>query len=118
MTTNAITPDQETEMPDPSPTTLFGAFADERRQHAVQYLIHKPGTVPLGVVAEYIAIAEDDPTRDNYERILVSLVHTHIPLLTEVDLVRYDADRETVELRTDSDVLRPYLELAAVTTPA
>lgn len=117
MNTNTISPDHEPEMIIPSPTTLFAAFADERRQHVVQYLFHKPGTVPLGDVAEYIAITEGEPTRDYYERLLVSLVHTHIPLLSEAGLIQYDPDQETVQLSTDSDTVRPYLELAAVSTP-
>ncbi|WP_436344832.1 hypothetical protein [Natronorubrum sp. FCH18a] len=54
MKTNTITPDDGTDLRDPSPTTLFEAFASPRRQLLLQYLAHRPGAVLLGDVAEYI----------------------------------------------------------------
>lgn len=118
MKTNTITPDDGTDTNDPSPTALFRAFAEPRRQHALQYLVHKPGAVRLGDVAEYIAIAEGEPTRDRYERLLVALSHAHVPHLSDAGIVRYDADAETLELATDPETVRPYLRLAAVSPPA
>lgn len=117
MKTNTATPAESPDPIDPSPTTLFAVFAEQRRQHAISYLSHKLGAVALGDLAEYIALAEGEPTRDRYERVLVSLVHAHIPQLIDAELVRYDAESETVELRPDPAVVRPYLDLAAIPTP-
>lgn len=92
------------------PTTMFNVLSHEHRQYLLQYLAHKPGTVPLGDVAEYIAVREDDTTRDRYERILTGLYHLHLPQLVDADLITYDEDRKTVQLIVD-DGLTPYLQL-------
>lgn len=113
MKSDAIDPETGRTIDDVSPTTIFAAFASERRQHALGYLTIRPGAVPLGDVAEYVAIEEDAVTRDRYERVLTGLVHNHLPHLTEAGLVRYDPVRETVRLAVDADALRPYLDLVS-----
>lgn len=95
-----------------SATTLFSALSNDRRQHALQYLVTRPGDVPLGDIAEYLAIEEGAATRDRYERILTGLFHAHLPLLVDSGLVAYDHDRELVTLEVDAESLTPYLELA------
>ena len=94
-----------------SPTTIFDALSHERRQFALQYLSQRPAAVPLGDVAEYIALREGDPSRDRYERVLTGLYHCHLPRLTDASLVRYDANLKTVELITSREELSPYLDL-------
>lgn len=112
MKSNTTGPYDRTTPETVSPTTVFGALSRSRRQHALQYLVQKPGAVALGDVAEYIAIEEGTTTRDRYERILTGLYHTHVPYLTDTGLVRYDADRETVSLLVEPASLLPYLDLA------
>ena len=114
METHTVTPNSGSDPAEPSPTTMFRAFAEPHRQYALQYLTQRPGAVPLGDLAEYIAVTDGDPTRDRYERALVGLFHQHVPHLTDAGLVRYDSDRELLSLRVDGDLLRPYLELAAL----
>lgn len=97
---------------DITPTQLFMAFSHERRQHAVAYLAHKPAAIPLGDLAEYIAIKEGEPTYERYERVLTDLAHCHLPHLRDAGLVRYSADEEQVELAVERTVVAPYLELA------
>lgn len=116
MKSDALDPDAGTATEDVSPTTIFGALSNERRQHALQYLVTKPGAVALGDVAEYVTIEEGDPTRDAYERVLTGLCHAHLPYLTDVGIVTYDVDRETVSLRVTPESLHPYLELIRPTT--
>lgn len=101
--------DERGEIP---PTELFAAFAHDRRQRAVAYLAGNPAAIPLGDLAEYIALAEGRPTYERYERVLTALAHTHLPRLREVGLVSYDAVDETVELVVPRSVVAPYLELA------
>ncbi|THE66717.1 hypothetical protein D8Y22_00915 [Salinadaptatus halalkaliphilus] len=111
MKSYAIDPDDGTDSPDIDPTTMFDVLSNERRQHALRYLSHKPAAVPLGDVAEYIAVHEGEPTRDRYERVLTGLYHLHLPHLLEAALVTYDDDQQTVGLRVDDDELRPYFDL-------
>ncbi|WP_254864338.1 DUF7344 domain-containing protein [Halovivax gelatinilyticus] len=97
----------------PSPTAIFGALADTRRQHTLVYLASKPAAISLGDLAEYIAIAEDQASYDWYQRILVDLHHRHLPQLVDAGLARYDATAETVELAVDAASLRPYLSIVS-----
>jgi hypothetical protein len=68
--------------------------------------------VSLGELAEQLALWEDDPTYDHYERILTSLHHSHLPKLVEIDLVHYNIEDETVHGLDALDIVRPYLDLA------
>lgn len=94
------------------PTQLFVAFSEERRQHTLAYLAQKSAAIHLGDLAEYIALKEETPTYDRYERILVDLHHQHLPHLCDVGLVRYDAESELLELAVDRGVVAPYVQLA------
>lgn len=95
-----------------SPTAIFELLADDRRRYALHHLSRTVGAVPLGELAEQIALHEGDPTRDRYDRILTGLYHVHLPKLTDAGIVRYDSDRETVALRDEGDRLGPYLKLS------
>lgn len=116
MKTNATDSNAGIATEDVSPTTVFKALSHTRRQHALQYLVQKPGAVAFGDLAEYIAIEEGMTTRDRYERILTGLYHTHLPHLADAGLVRYDVEREVVKLRVNPEALLPYLELALPAT--
>lgn len=94
------------------PATVFDLLADDRRRYALHYLSRKVGAVQLDDLAEQIALWEGDPSRDRYERILTDLCHRHLPRLTDAGVVRFDADRETVESRPAADAVAPFLELA------
>ncbi|WP_246999262.1 DUF7344 domain-containing protein [Halosolutus gelatinilyticus] len=96
-----------------SPTDLFAAFAAARRRDTLSYLAQKPAAIHLGDLAEYIAVAEGEPSYDWYQRILVDLHHRHLPHLRDAGLVHYEADSELVDLAVDRDVIAPYLELVA-----
>ena len=109
-----VDPDKSSDPADPSPTTIFKALAETHRQHILQYLAHTPGAVPLGDLAEYLAITDGNPTRDHYERILTGLYHHHLSHLADAGLVYYDTDPETIEL-VDASTVRPYLNLALPT---
>ena len=97
------------------PTTLFSVFSRRRRQLALEYLSGKAGAVILGDLAEFIAVAEGEPTRDRYERILTDLIHCELPLMADSGLLRYDFDDEWVELTVGRAELTPYLKLADTT---
>lgn len=111
MKSNALDSDVRSTSDEISSTAVFEALSHSRRQHLLRYLAQKPGAIALGDIAEYIALKERNVTRDQYERILTGLVHTHVPHLTDAGLVRYDVGRETVSLRVTAESLRPYFEL-------
>ena len=100
-----------TDASDLSPTTVFQLLTDDRRRYALHYLSQKVGAVPLGELAEQIALWEGDPTRDRYDRVLTGLSHVHLPRLTDAGVVRYDPVRETVELLEAAETVRPFLKL-------
>ncbi|ELY94886.1 hypothetical protein C482_17463 [Natrialba chahannaoensis JCM 10990] len=101
-------------------TELFDAFAVQRRQYALAYLIHHPSPVPITDLAVFIARQERDAatrpysTDDQYERVLVDLCHVHLPKLADIGLLQYDTNTELVELLVDSQILVPYLELTDI----
>ena len=101
----------ESDRSDVTPTTLFAALAARRRQRTLRYLSQKPAAIHIGDLAEYIAITEDEPSHDRYQRILVDLYHTHLPHLSTAGLVSYDETTELVSLTVDRDVIEPYLRL-------
>ena len=96
-------------------TTIFGLLANHRRQLALQYLTSKVGAVPLSELANQIALREGEHTKERCERICTGLVHVHLPKLADAGIVRYDPNRETIELQETADQLAPFLELAEPT---
>lgn len=97
---------------DLSPTTVFELLANDRRRYAFHYLTTTVGATSLDDLADQIALWETDATADQHRQIRGDLYHRHLPLLVDTGVVRYDADRETVELRDCSDdLLAPFLKL-------
>ena len=95
-----------------APTDIFDLLANDRRRYTLHYLSQHVGGVSLGELAERIAIWEDDPTADRYERVLTGLHHVQLPKLVDAGLVRYERDAETVTGMEAISQLTPYLELA------
>ncbi|WP_227377952.1 DUF7344 domain-containing protein [Haladaptatus halobius] len=94
------------------PTAVFELLAHDRRRYILQYLSQKVGAVSLSELTEQIAIWEDKPTYDQYERILTGLHHQQLPKLGDAGIIRYDVDAETITLLETVDQLTPYLQLA------
>lgn len=91
---------------------ILPLLADERRRRVLHYLSQRVGTVSLGELAEQLALWDDNPTYDHYERILTGLHHRDLPMLIDGGLVHYDAEREAVNGLAAIDAVRPYLDLA------
>jgi len=94
-------------------SAMFKLLSHHRRRIAVRYLATQAGTTSVSDVADQIALLEGEHTRDRYERICTSLVHTHLPMLADGGAIEYDRDRQVVELRDQATDMLPYLELAA-----
>ncbi|WP_132057486.1 DUF7344 domain-containing protein [Halorussus amylolyticus] len=95
-----------------SPTTVFELLANDRRRYAFHYLATTVGATSLDDLADQIALWERTATADQHRDIRGDLHHRHLPLLADTGVVRYDPDRETVELRDcGDDLLAPFLKL-------
>ena len=97
---------------DLSTTDIFSLLSHDRRRYTLHYLRTQVAAVPLGEVAEQIAIWEDAPTKDRYERVYVGLIHVHVPKLEDAGVIEYDLDEETIALSDGVNAIVPYLELA------
>lgn len=95
-----------------SATEIFPLLAEARRRYVLHYLSQRVGAVSLGELAEQLALWEDTPSRDHYERILTSLYHSHLPKLIDAGLIRYEVEQETVVELDTMNKVDPYLDLA------
>lgn len=95
-----------------TPTRLFAAFSEERRQHVLTYLAQKPAALHLDDLTEYVALVENRSSDARHQQIIVDLHHRHLPQLRDAGLVRYDDETTLVELAVSPDVVVPYLRLA------
>jgi|GEM_PF-1352491 len=94
--------------------TVFRALADERRRIAISCLGHHD-TLTLPDMAEFVAERERDQPLPSIDATVVrdvylSLYHTHVPVLEDAGVARYEQERDLVA-RTDQ--YRPMLRRAA-----
>lgn len=89
---------------------LFELLKSPRRRELCHYLEHTVGDVTLGEAAEHLALIEGDPSRERYERVLVSLHHVHLPKLVNAGVVRYDQATETITRLNAAEQMSPYLK--------
>lgn len=97
---------------DLSATDIFSLLGDDRRRNTLHFLSQHVAAISLGELAEQLAVWDDNPTYDRYERVLTSLHQSHLPQLVEKNVVRYDSEQETVTGLDAIDSIRPYLDLA------
>jgi hypothetical protein len=91
-------------------SAVFKLLSHHRRRVAVQYLATQVGPTAVSDVADQVALLEGEHTRDRYERICTSLVHTHLPMLADADAIEYDRNQEVVELRGQAADILQYLD--------
>ncbi|THE63318.1 hypothetical protein D8Y22_18615 [Salinadaptatus halalkaliphilus] len=90
-------------------TAKYELLSDTRRLHLLT-LLSEYGSADLETLTRQIAAREldDDPAviaEDVFQRISISLVHKHLPLLEEHNVVQFDSDRHTVTLMDVVDEL-------------
>jgi len=79
------------------------------RRHVV-YALGRGGPASVGELADTVTavgLAEDR------QRAIASLVHTHLPKLSEGEVVEYEGTDEAVSLADGVDALEPLLTVAA-----
>lgn len=90
---------------------------NERRRRVLEYLIQSVGKVSLRQLAEEIAAEEtgrSPPPKQARWSVYNSLNQTHLPMLDDRDIIDYDRDRKTIELRPEVRRLNTYLKSQSI----
>lgn len=79
---------------------LLGALADARRRTVLTALAARNRPLETATLARDVAARETGtasrPARERIDRVRVSLVHRHLPLLDDVGFLAYDRDTDSV----------------------
>ncbi|MDL5362926.1 hypothetical protein [Halalkalicoccus sp. NIPERK01] len=98
--------------------TVFDLFSKERRRYALYYLDQQEGRVSIEEVAERVAKweadCEDDLTPEEYDRIVLSLHHTHLPKTASAEFIEYDAEKGEVNVHGTPAEFEAVLTVAKV----
>lgn len=92
---------------------LLQILGHSYRRHALAILADANNPITIrdvtnGIVSrDYTAQLQDVPS-DDIMRVYLSLVHIHIPMLRDADLIEYDPTRELIE-ETDLSDVQPLL---------
>ncbi|RAW44493.1 hypothetical protein DQW50_14155 [Halorubrum sp. 48-1-W] len=96
--------------------TVFEILRNERRRHVLSYLkAHDGGPVAFEDLLEYVAIRENDVPAEELvatqrKRVYAGLTQTHLPMLEDRDVIRYDDESGRVELTERARQVEFYLE--------
>jgi DNA-binding transcriptional ArsR family regulator len=103
--TNHVPTDVGTSIDSESLTRVFSVLANTRRRLAIRCL-SRHRSVSLATLADEVAEREANvPLREidgqTVADVYLSLYHTHVPKLEDVNLVAYDQERDWVTRRDD-----------------
>lgn len=92
----------------PAREGLFGVLSNRRRRYALRCLEACETPMAVADLADELARRETDgpAVRDVRERLRISLYHRHLPKMADADLVSFDEDDRTVDIR-DGGTDRP-----------
>lgn len=89
---------------------FFQALSDGRRRQVIREVDRRDGTVSLTPLSGAIAETEaDDASASSRRAVYLDLYHTHLPVLSDAGIVRYDSEEGTVEFGRRSDIARQVL---------
>ena len=106
--------------PDPggelTQTEAFDILSNERRRHALHYLLAQDDGTEIGELSEQVAAWEngeelEQVTSDERRRVYVSLHQTHLPRMDDAGILQYENSRDTIELTERGESLRVYMEV-------
>ena len=94
--------------------SVFDILRNRRRRYVLHYLKQRDGPVSTGEIAEQVAAWEYDTTPEKItskqrQRVYVSLVQTHLPMMASEDVIIDDDG--TVALTDEAAALEVYLEV-------
>lgn len=97
----------------PSRDDLFDLLGNARRRRVLRHLLEEPTITLTDLSARVAAWENDTPVADLSSRerkqVYSSLYQTHIPRLSDHNVVSYDANERVVRLTSDRDRLRELL---------
>ncbi|GAB7093607.1 hypothetical protein JCM30237_07590 [Halolamina litorea] len=101
---------------DLSQTEAFDILSNDRRRHALHYLIGRDEGAEIGELSEQIAAWEngenlEQVSSEERRRVYVSLHQTHLPRMDDAGLLQYENSRDTIELTERGESLRVYMEV-------
>lgn len=99
-----------------SQDTALDLLSCRRRRHVIHYLKGASGRVSLRELVRHVAawengVSVEATTRDQRVRVYTALRQSHLPKLDDGGVVRFDADRGTVELTEAASELDVYLHI-------
>lgn len=102
--------------PELTQTEAFDILSNDRRRHALHYLLSHDGGTEIGELSEQIAAWEngedvEQVTADQRRRVYVSLHQTHLPRMDDAGILSYENSRDTIELTERGESLRVYMEV-------
>lgn len=97
-----------------SEETVFDVLSSPRRRYLLYYLRTVGGTAELNEIAQQVAAWENEieveaVERQQRKRVYVSLYQSHVPRLTEVGIIEYDADAGVVALADGAETIDVFL---------
>ncbi|WP_254274289.1 DUF7344 domain-containing protein [Haloarcula marina] len=95
--------------------TVFDVLKNDRRRHAVRFLLDAADETSVGSLSEHVAAIEQGTTADavtqkQRKRVYVSLHQCHLPKMDKLAVVEFDRDGGTVRAGTAAADLAPYLD--------
>jgi len=94
---------------------VFDILKNSRRRATLEYLAQAGDeTVPVSVLAEHVATAENETTAEGLsaeqrKRVYVSLHQCHLPKLDDLGVIRYDQEETAVELGPNAPDVMSYM---------
>lgn len=97
-------------------TEVFDILSNDRRRHALHFLLSRQKGTDIGEHSEQIAAWENrenlqQVTSDERRRVYVSLHQTHLPRMDDAGLLHYENSRDTIELTERGESLQVYMEV-------
>ncbi|WP_435360590.1 DUF7344 domain-containing protein [Haloarchaeobius sp. DFWS5] len=95
---------------------IFDVLRNQRRRFVLQYLKRRDEPVDLGSLATQVAAWEyrtpcDDVTSEQRKRVYTTLQQTHLPRMSEANIIRYDSDEGLIQPTARTRDLSIYLEI-------
>ena len=79
---------------------IYRCLADSRRRYVLSYLRDTgDGIASVGDLADHVVEQETHSPAPSRDSVLISLYHTHLPMLAGEGLIAFDERTETVRYR-------------------
>lgn len=93
---------------------LFSCLSDSHRRTLLRILAEESTPLDVETLARLLVahVEELGDEGRTYRDIIISLLHVHIPKMSDVGIITVDSETETIEEGPYFDFVRPYLQIA------